>query len=281
MIRLFWVGLILTSFFSTCQDQEVDKGEVVASVYGKNLYKTDLESISFDGIGYNDSIVRARAFIDKWIRNQLLIYQAENNLNAADLDFSKELESYHNSLIINKYETELVSQNLNTEVSEEEILDYYKNNSGNFRLNRNILKYISVTIDNKSRFKRVFTVLLRDHDSLLIDSITSLADRRALSYNTDLSQWHNFDDFAKAHGITADNQEAFLDENRFLIFNNEGEITLLRISEYRKIGEESPSEFETNRIKFIILSNRKKKLLDKLYDDLYTKALRDNAFEIF
>lgn len=281
MTRLFWVGFIVASILSTCQTQEIDKGEPIASVYGKNLYKTDLESISFEGIGSNDSIVRARAFIDKWIRNQLLIYQAENNLSAEELDFSKELESYHNSLIVNKYETELISQNLDTEVSEEEILEYYQNNSGNFRLNRNILKFISVSIEKDSRYRRTFIKLMRDYDSLLIDSISSLADRYALSYNTDVSQWHNFDEFAKLHEITTDNQETFLDENRFFIFNNEDETTLLRICEYRKIGEESPSDLEKDRIKFIILSIRKKNLLDKLYDDLYDKALRDNAFVIF
>lgn len=281
MTRLFWVGFIVASILSTCQTQEIDQGEPIASVYGKNLYKTDLESISFEGIGSNDSIVRARAFIDKWIRNQLLIYQAENNLSAEELDFSKELESYHNSLIVNKYETELISQNLDTEVSEEEILEYYQNNSGNFRLNRNILKYISVSIEKDSRYRRTFIKLMRDYDSLLIDSISSLADRYALSYNTDVSQWHNFDEFAKLHEITTDNQETFLDENRFFIFNNEDKTTLLRICEYRKIGEESPSDLEKDRIKFIILSIRKKNLLDKLYDDLYDKALRDNAFVIF
>ena len=64
MIRLFWVGIILTTFFSTCEKKDINQGEVIASVYGKNLYKTDLESISYKGISFNDSIMRSRAFID-------------------------------------------------------------------------------------------------------------------------------------------------------------------------------------------------------------------------
>ncbi len=281
MIRLFWVGLIFATFFSTCQKNEADKGEIVASVYGKNLYKTDLETISFEGINHNDSIVRARAFIDKWIRNQLLIHQAQNNLTAEELNFSKELEDYHNSLIINKYETKLISQNLKTEVTEDEILRYYKNNSGNFRLNRNIVKFISVSLDNDSKQRRHFTKLMRDYDSLLIDSITSLSEDFANSYTIEINKWHNFDEFAKLYNLSVDNQDAFIEENRFIITNNETETTLIRICDYRKIGDETPCELENDRIKYIILSNRKKKLLNKLYDDLYSKALRDKAFDIF
>ena len=102
-VHMFWVGLILIMFLSSCQEKKTDNGEIIVSVYGKNLYKTDLENISFEGITYNDSVMRARAFIDKWIKNQLLLRQAENNLRPEQLDFSKRLEEYRNSLVINKY----------------------------------------------------------------------------------------------------------------------------------------------------------------------------------
>ena len=55
-MRLFWVGLILVLFFSSCQETKTDKGEIIVSVYGKNLYKTDLGDIFYEGISYNDSV---------------------------------------------------------------------------------------------------------------------------------------------------------------------------------------------------------------------------------
>ena len=129
-MRISVVGLILLLLLSSCHSKADKNVEVIASVYGKNLYKTDLENISFKGITYNDSVLRARSFIDKWINNQLLLRQAENNLDPKQLDFSKRLEEYRNSLVINKYETELIRQNLNTEVTDEQILEYYNSNSG-------------------------------------------------------------------------------------------------------------------------------------------------------
>ena len=172
-MRLLWISLVFILFFSSCQGKKAeDKGEVIVSVYGKKLYKTDLENIVYEGISYNDSVMRAKVYIDKWLRNQLLIRQAENNLTPEQLDFSKRLEEYRNSLVINKYETELINQKLDTEVTEDQIYEYYSNNSAEFRLNRDIVQLAYVTLPNDSKKKWVFTKLFRDYDNLMIDSIS-------------------------------------------------------------------------------------------------------------
>ena len=194
-MRLLWISLVFVLFFSSCQGKKAEeKAEVVISVYGKKLYKADLENIVYEGISYNDSVLRSKVYIDKWVRNQLLIRQAENNLTPEQLDFSKRLEEYRNSLVINKYETELINQNLDTEITEDQIYDYYNRNSAEFRLNRDIVQIASVSLPNDSKKKWIFTKLFRDYDSLMIDSLTSLAEKHAISYDFDIQEWHNFED---------------------------------------------------------------------------------------
>ena len=70
-----------------------------------------------------------KAFIDSWIRRQLIIHQAESNIDKSELNFSKELEEYRNSLIIYKYETMLVEKKLDTVITDAEIEKYVKENS--------------------------------------------------------------------------------------------------------------------------------------------------------
>lgn len=280
-MRISIVGLILFLFFSSCQNPNDKNGEVIASVYGKNLYKTDLENISFEGITYNDSVVRARAFIDRWINNQLLLRQAENNLKPEQLDFSRRLEEYRNSLVINKYETELIKQNLNAEVTDEQIIDYYNSNSGEFRLNRNVVRVAVVSLPKDNNKKWIFTKLMRDYDSLMIDSISSMADEYAETYDMNVEHWYNFEEIIDKYNLKVDDQETFLRNNKFLTVNDDKLSTLIRLCEYRLIGDDSPCELQSDRIKYIILSSRKKELLEKLYDDLYTKAIQERAFEIY
>ncbi len=281
-MRILWISLIFALFFSSCQEKKTeDKGEVIVSVYGKKLYKTDLENIVYEGISYNDSVVRAKFYIDKWVRNQLLIRQAENNLTPEQLDFTKRLEEYRNSLVINKYETELINQNLDTEVTEDQIYDYYNNNSAEFRLNRDIVQLASVSLPNDSKKKWVFTKLFRDYDSLMVDSLTSLANQYALGYDFNIKEWHDFEEVIDTYDLKIKDNKSFLNDKKFFIVNNEDIYTLVKICSYRLIGDVSPCEMETDRIKYIILSNRKKELLEKLYDDLQTKAIQDNAFDVF
>lgn len=281
-MRLLWISLIFTLFLSTCQGNKTEnKGEVIVSVYGKKLYKTDLENIVYEGISYNDSVVRAKFYIDKWVHNQLLIRQAENNLTSEQLDFSKRLEEYRNSLVINKYETELINQNLDTEVTEDQIYDYYNNNSSEFRLNRDIVRIASVSLPNDSKKKWVFTKLFRDYDSLMVDSLTSLANQYALSYDFNIQEWHDFEEVINNYELKVKDNKSFLNDKKFFIVNNDDIYTLVKICECRFVGDESPCEMEMDRIKYIILSNRKKELLENLYDDLYAKAIQDKAFDVY
>ncbi len=281
-MRLLWISLIFTLLFPTCQGKKTeDKGDVIVSVYGKKLYKTDLENIVYEGISYHDSVVRAKVYIDKWVRNQLLIRQAENNLSQEQLDFSKRLEEYRNSLVINKYETELINQNLDTEVTEDQINDYYNQNHAEFRMNRDIVQLASVSLPNDSKKKWVFTKLFRDYDSLMIDSLTSLANQYALNYDFNIKEWRDFEEVVNTYDLKVKDNKSFLNEKNFFVVNNEDVYTLVKICDYRLVGDESPCEMETNRIKYIILSNRKKELLENLYNDLHTKAIQDKAFDVY
>ncbi len=280
-MRLLWVSLIFTLFFSTCQKETENKGEVIVSVYGKKLYKTDLENIVYEGISYNDSVLRAKVYIDKWVRSQLLVRQAENNLSPEQLDFSKRLEEYRNSLVINKYETELINQNLDTKVTEDQIYEYYNNNSGEFRLNRDIVRIATVSVPNASKKKWVFTKLLRDYDSLMVDTLTSLAEKYAVKYDFSTEKWHNFEEIIDTFDLKITDNKSFLNDYKYIAVNKDDVHTIIRIYDYRLVGDESPCEMEMDRIKYIILNNRKKDLLEKLYEDLYSKAVQDKVFDVY
>lgn len=129
-MKRFAIGLALILTLFSCQNSKNGSDDIViATVYNKNLYLSDLQSVLYEGISVNDSIVRTKAFIDNWIRRQLLIHHAENTLNDSELDFSKQVEDYRNSLIIYKYETILIDQNLDTVVSKEEIKKYIEKNA--------------------------------------------------------------------------------------------------------------------------------------------------------
>lgn len=151
----FAIGLMLVLGLVSCQNSSDGKNDkVVATIYDKVLYQSDLQDILYDGISVNDSLVRTKAFIDNWIRRQLLIRQAENNLEKSELDCLKEIEDYRNSLIIYKYESLLISQNLDTVVSDEEI-EKYVNDNALFDMNKDAVRSIILNIRKKALLEKM------------------------------------------------------------------------------------------------------------------------------
>ena len=141
--------------FASCQNfRNGNDDRVVATVYDKALHQSDLQGIMYEGISTNDSIVKAKAFIDNWIRRQLLIHQAENNINKSELDFSKEIEEYRNSLIIYKYEEMLIEQKLDTVISEAEIARYVRDNKAD-EMSKETIRFIILNMRKKALIEKI------------------------------------------------------------------------------------------------------------------------------
>ena len=155
LLKKVAIGLMLILAFASCQNSNSGNDDrVVATVYGKVLHQSDLQSIMYEGISKNDSIVKAKAFIDNWIRRQLLIHQAENSIDKSELDFSKEIEDYRNSLIIYKYEEMLIEQKLDTVISEAEIARYVRDNKAD-EMSKETIRFIILNMRKKALIEKI------------------------------------------------------------------------------------------------------------------------------
>ncbi|MDY6436020.1 MAG: hypothetical protein SPK72_00415 [Bacteroidales bacterium] len=154
------IGLIVLLPLLSCNSSNNGgDNRAVASVYGKYLYQSDLQSVLYEGISPADSLVRTKAFIDEWIRRQLILHQAETTLDESELDFSKQLEEYRNSLVIYKYEAIMLEQNLDTNVSEEDIAKYIQRNSPKHELDDETVRYIILNMRRKALIEKMHNSL--------------------------------------------------------------------------------------------------------------------------
>ena len=156
LLKRIVIGLVCVLTLFSCQNTTNGYGDkVVARVYDKELYQSDLQDVLYEGISYNDSIVMTKAFIDKWIRRQLLIHQAEENIDKSELDFSKQIEDYRNSLIIYKYETIMIEKNLDTVVTDADIAKYVNEASIPVGLERDAVRSIILNIRKKELIEKM------------------------------------------------------------------------------------------------------------------------------
>ncbi len=82
-----------------------------------------------------------KSIINNWAIQEILRKRAEENLSRAENDsYTKLVQDYKSSLLVNGYKERLIKQQLDTAISEEEVADYYRLNSKNFRLNEELIK---------------------------------------------------------------------------------------------------------------------------------------------
>ena len=276
------IGIVFALLLTGCDYfPKSSKEVVVAECYGKYLYESDLKGIVPENTSIMDSIQHVSNFIDSWIKRQVLVHQAETNLDKEELNLKKQLEEYRNSLVIYAYESQLINQKLNTVVSEDEIAEYYEQNKEDFQLRNTMVRVAYVILDEDCQQKPIFEKLLSDPDTLLLQYIDIQATYYATKSYLDVDKWMRLDELTNIIPIEIFNAESFLKKNQFVCFDMNEYTYMVRFVDFLLEESTSPMEMVSDNIKSVILAHRKQALLDKMKTAVYEKAKKERAFEVY
>lgn len=253
----------------------------LAKVHNRYLYVSDIVDIIPENISPRDSISLVRSYVNDWVRTNVMIYQAQQNLPPDQLDFSKQLEDYRNSLVIYHYETQLINQNLDTIISDIEIEEYYNSHLTDFELKENITKAIYIITENNPEDEDQFDQIFALPDSSMFDSLYYYSEINALSSYLDTTNWVSFFNIQQIVPIETYNRELFLKNNRFIKISTDRYIYFVKFIDFKIKDDISPLAFKRNDIYNIIISRRKVKLAKKVRKDIYDRALKNKEFEIY
>ncbi len=255
--------------------------QVLARVGDDYLYLSDLRGIIPPGSLPKDSMTISRSYVENWVRQKLMIEQALNNLDNEQMDFNKQLEEYKNSLIIYAYENALIKQKLDTLVTREEMKNYYDFNQQNFLLKENIVQLQYVKLPLASNLSRQTKKLLFSGGHEDISKLTEICEKNALDYFLEDENWLYFNDVVKQIPIRTYNPEDFLKNHRDVEVQDSLFLYLVHFKDFKIKDAISPYSLEQDRIRDIILNKRKIELINRMQEDIYTKALKNSGFEIY
>jgi hypothetical protein len=284
MLRLLLISALFISALVSCKllpGKDKSKDKAIARVYDKYLYADDLKGVVPKGTPAIDSLEITTAYLNNWVRQELLLKQAEDNLDEANRDFSSQIEQYRNSLIIYAYESELVNQKLDTNVSMNEIQDYYQKNQNNFHLRENIVQANYVIVNKGlSIASKVKTLLVSNRESDK-EKLQSLCQENGAEYMINDGSWISFADLTRKIPLGVDDQQDFLSRNKYYEVSDSTTLYFVAISAYKSKESISPLSFEIANIRTILLNKRKAELLTRMEDDLFNDAVKRNKYEIF
>ena len=279
---LFKYGLLLTGLFAlaSCNTPNEQQKQVVAQVETNKLYLSDVGSIIPNDVEKEDSTLMAEDYIKKWIKRELLLLKAEENLNDDQKDVSKQIEEYRKSLIIYKYKNAIMNQRMDTTVTDDQIFGYFQNHPERFRLNKNIVKAIYIKIPNEVAQPERMIEMCRNNTTEGINELRDYSLQFAKSFDNFNQKWVDFELVAKNIPQTIENPEQFLQANQIIERNDSSFYYLVFLQDYKLINESAPLEYAKDDIKNLILNRRKIDFLKQLEDNVYSEGIKRNKFKM-
>lgn len=259
-----------------------DEREVVARVKDKFLYKDDLKGLISSSVSKMDSANIVGRYIDNWVRKQLMIAEAASNIDFDMADIERKILDYRFALMVYEYEKFYIQNQLDMEVTQEEINEYYEDNMSNFELKQNIIRGYFLKLDKEAPRMEQVRKLVKSKEKKDKDELRSYCFRFAQNYTLEDSVWINFDEIIKNTPFTSiTNKVQFLRTNTYVEESDDDFIYILNIKEYKISDQISPVEFVADHIKNIILNKRKVELSKNLEEKVYKKAVENREFEIY
>ncbi|MCF6332550.1 MAG: peptidyl-prolyl cis-trans isomerase [Draconibacterium sp.] len=268
-------------FVLSCKNNKTTEKIVVAEVSNNKLFASDLSEIIPSGLEKGDSAVMADGYINKWVKQELLIQKANENLTPEQKDVTRELQEYRNSLIIYKYKNELMKQRMDTTVSEDEIEKYYNSNTDNFNLNKNIVKAIFIKVPNEVANPLLIKSLSANTSDEGLDELKEYCLQYAKGFDIFIDNWVDFETVKNNIPQKIDDDIRFLTRNNEIELKDSNYYYLVHIQEYKLKNDLAPLEFVKYNIKNLIINQRKIEFLKQIEKNIYTEGIRKNRFKVY
>lgn len=273
--------LILAVTFYSCNSNKTIDDKPVAKVNDKILYLSTVRDIIQDGTKKEDSLLIAENYTRQWIKKQLIISKAELNLTEEDKDVSKMIEDFRSSLIIHKYQQQLIEQKIDTIISQFDIDNYYKDYSANFILNQNIIKalYIKVPIPvpNLTKIQQLYKSEKEDD----WDELEDYCFQNATKFDNFGDRWIYAQELLNKLPGSISDEDRFLRNTKYYETSDLTHHYFVKIQEFELKDNLAPLPFVKENIKKILLTKRKIQFIKDLEENIYRDAESKNKFKIY
>lgn len=282
-IQYISIGLLaLLCSLISCKsvlDNNAEDDRMLARVYNKNLYLSDMEGMLPMGISSEDSSLIIDKFVRNWVRETAMLHEAENNI-PQDLDINQLVEDYRASLVKHNYENIVLEKLLDSLVTEEEMIQIYEKNKEQYQLESPIIqcRFIKagMNVENIEDVEKWWKSDQTDDQAALVN----WCNQKALIHHLNSGKWYKVVDigaYMPQGYLTVDNvknKKRFIEKDDEFIYFYER----IDLVERKKIA---PLAFVEDQIRKVILHKRKMELLEELKDKLYDEALRKNGVSIY
>lgn len=275
-MKLFYFSWVLLLMISSCfdQSQNIQPDQIaIVELGNKKLFASDLEKIIHPELSTLDSIAIANAFIDQWIREQLLSIEARKHVST-NFGIEEMVDDYRQKLIKNIFESQIVHQRLDTLVSAAQLNAYYASVKDQHLLTEPLTKVLYAKIPKKLKNSDELSKALTKND---ISTAIKIIEAVAIDKITTPTKWYEWSEILLFHKDfdTSKAKQLSLQEKTDQEFKY-----FLKVIEFVDEKQAAPLSYITSQLKMVIVHQRQQRILDELKQELYEKALETNLIKI-
>ena len=273
-------GLITVLFIFLLVSCKWNKS-VTEYVYGKTpivevgtdvLYVEDIKQVLPLGLSDADSTLFAEQFIKNWVQDVLFYQNAIRNIpDTKDID--RLVENYRRSLIEHEYQRRLIEQKFSSEITDEEVEQFFNDNQRLFVLDESLIKGLFLKISNKSHDLSDIRKLYTQQDDESFEEIEKYSIRNAARCEFFYDNWRTVAELEVLLPVLDKPLETMLKDKCSFEFKDEEYIYLLNVSEYAPKGGIEPLDHARSRIRGLLINSNEVSYMRKIKEDLYDAAI--------
>lgn len=278
-IYLFGLQCFVILAVQSCQNRsKIDQGIddiVIARVGQKMLYQRQVRDLVTEGTSPTDSVTIVNGYIQNWIREGLMIQEAESKI-AADINIDQLVEDYRSSLLVYNFEKKLINEQLDTIVSDGAKRDFYDMHRNNYQLSHPIFRCIAGQFKRRNKSLRS---IIKIYDSGSVEEIHDITKSNAVKFHVDTSVYLTKEDLQS--WIPQEFFKNNLNSRKTIRYADSDFEYFVKMVEFYDENTIPPFNFLESRITKTILSERKNALLKEFRQQLYLKGIAEKKFEIY
>ncbi|GAB4205610.1 MAG: hypothetical protein Fur0023_14600 [Bacteroidia bacterium] len=248
-----------------------DKKNCIVSINGYCLDKEELKSVT-QYYNKQDSERIAQSYIREWVIQQKLYEQAEKSISIDKAELEKSLTEFKQQYVISQYLKFYIQENLDTSVSDREMLQYYQQHKNSFKLTNNIIQIYYVKLNDNEEDIADFKKMLLSSNTKNKSQLNTFIIEKAISYFIEDSLWIKWDDVTREIPSLKTYDLNNLPKGKTIEWKDGTYYYYLKIKDYKVKDEYSPFIYEKEKIKKIILDERRNNLINELKKQQITES---------
>ena len=251
---------------------------VVAQVYHYKLYASEVQAGMPSGLSQEDSLALVRDFIDNWVKEKLVLHEAERYLSPREKNFDREMSEYRNSLLAQRYLDKIWNKDTaNVTVSDREITDFARSLDDRYTVEKEIVRVNYVKMPTHSDMLPSVRDILFDEKKRVEQKdvlVNMLGD--SIEYLLDDDEWLYLDDLQNEVAFQIDVQKLGDRVGALHIEKEVGENSVLLVMlDYRSQRSVNETKEERAAAGMLLMNQRRAQFVNQYLQELYDKALKE------